>query len=198
MSITMPDVVTMSRLLLTVPFAYLLFAGYGRWTLLAVYGLAAATDGLDGFLARRLGQVSPRGAWLDQMVDRWFTIAVVLLLLAHDWTSDRGFASGLPVLLALSCTREITGLVGVAIALWRKVPLYHVESVGKVTTAIQSVTLGVILLGVSWALYPAILCAVIGVFASANYARYALSASTQDGPHGAPGAHWQASVKGRR
>ena len=198
MSITIPDVVTVSRLLLTVPFAYLLFAGYGRWTLPAVYGLSAATDGLDGFLARRLGQVSPRGAWLDQMVDRGFTVAIVLLLLAHDWTGDRGFATGLPVLLALSCTREITGLVGVAIALRRKVPLYHVEDVGKVTTAIQSVALGVILLGVSWAVYPAIVCAVVGVFAGANYARYALSAATQEGPHGATGADWQAPVRGGR
>jgi phosphatidylglycerophosphate synthase len=164
---TAPDLITVSRLLLAGPFGYLLFAGYPRWVLLAVFGVAAATDWLDGFVARRLGQVSPRGAWLDQMVDRCFTVSVVALLLGHGAPS---------ALLALSCTREITGLVGVAIALWRGVPLYHVEYVGKVTTAIQSVTLGAIILDVPWALYLAIACAVVGVVSGANYARYARSA----------------------
>jgi CDP-diacylglycerol--glycerol-3-phosphate 3-phosphatidyltransferase len=82
---TVPDAITVSRLLLTGPFAYLLFAGYGGWTLIAIFALAAATDWLDGFLARRLGQVSPEGAWLDQMVDRSFTLVVVALLLVHGW-----------------------------------------------------------------------------------------------------------------
>jgi len=164
---TVPDAITVSRLLLTAPFALMLFAGYGRWMLLAVFALAAATDGLDGFVARRLGQVSPEGARLDQMVDRAFTLVVVLLLLVHGSGS---------VLLALACAREIVALPGIAIALWRKIPLYHVELIGKVATFVQSVTVGVIILGVPWAVFASLACAAVGVLSGANYVRYSLAA----------------------
>jgi hypothetical protein len=53
----------------------------------------------------------------------------------------------LRLLLALACAREIVALPGVAIVLWRKKRLYHVEYVGKVATFVQSMTLGVIILG---------------------------------------------------
>lgn len=72
------DCLTFSRLLL-VPFIWLLaLQGQGR---LVGFGLivAGATDVLDGYLARRLGQVSTRGARLDAIAD------VVLLVSAAAW-----------------------------------------------------------------------------------------------------------------
>jgi hypothetical protein len=58
----------------------------------------------------------------------------------------------------------------------RKARLYHVEYVGKVATLVQSVTLSAIILDVSWALYPALGCAVVGISSGANYLRYSLHA----------------------
>lgn len=177
----LPNAITLSRLFLVLPFGYLLFAGHSRWVLLAVFGLAAATDWLDGFVARRLGRVTPEGAALDQLVDRVFTVLIVLLLLTHAYLVDGGpsletarRARGLPLLLGLSCTREIVGLPGVVIALVRRRPLYHVESVGKLATFVQCATLGAILLEVPWALELASACALVGAVAGATYVRYAL------------------------
>jgi CDP-diacylglycerol--glycerol-3-phosphate 3-phosphatidyltransferase len=176
---SVPNIVTLSRLLLVAPFGYLLFAGYSRWTVLTIFALAAVTDWFDGFVARRLDQVTPEGAWLDQMVDRCFTMAIVLTLLAHAWLANGVLARAgpsLPLLLVLACAREIVALPGVFIVLLRKARLYHVEYVGKVATFVQSVTLSAIILDVSWALYPALGCAVVGIFSGANYLRYSLHA----------------------
>lgn len=174
-----PNTITVSRLLFVAPFGYVLFAGCSRWTALAIFALAAVTDWFDGFFARRLGQVTPGGAWLDQMVDRCFTMAIVIVLLAHDQlvgVVPAGSGPGLPLLLALACAREIVAVPGVLIVLLRKARLYHVEYVGKVATFIQSVTMGAIILDVPWALYPAVGGAVIGIFSGANYLRYSLRA----------------------
>jgi len=48
----------------------------------AVFGLAALTDWLDGYLARRLGQLSPFGAFLDPVADK-LIVAVALVMLVQ-------------------------------------------------------------------------------------------------------------------
>ncbi len=179
-ALNVPNAITLSRLVLVVPFAILLFTEKPRWTLVVVFVLAAATDWFDGFFARRLGQVTSRGAWLDQIVDRAFTIAVVLLLLVHGGTSSGAVARGsddglaLPLLLALACAREIVALPGAVVVLVRGLSLHHVEPVGKVATFVQSMTLAAILLELSWAPWLAVACAVVGIAAGASYLRYSL------------------------
>ncbi|MFX7242983.1 CDP-alcohol phosphatidyltransferase family protein, partial [Acinetobacter baumannii] len=49
----------------------------------AVFALAAATDWLDGYLARRLGQSTPFGAFLDPVADK-LMVAVALVLLVEE------------------------------------------------------------------------------------------------------------------
>jgi phosphatidylglycerophosphate synthase len=175
--LNLPNAFTASRLVLVAPFAWLLFTGAPRWTLVATFAFAAATDLFDGQLARRLGQVTPGGAWLDQMVDRVFTVAIVAVVVVHDL----GFATPpdrlRPALLGLACTREGVGALGVAIALARGVPLYFVEPIGKLTTFVQSTAIAVILLGPAFASWLAIACGVIGVFSGASYVRHALRAT---------------------
>lgn len=67
---TIPNAVSFLRLLCVPVFAYLLFNQENRaaaaW-LLAVLGM---TDWVDGYLARRLGQVSELGKLLDPIADR--------------------------------------------------------------------------------------------------------------------------------
>jgi CDP-diacylglycerol--glycerol-3-phosphate 3-phosphatidyltransferase len=164
---TVPNAVSLSRLLLAAAFGYLLFTDHGRVTLLVVFALAALSDALDGAVARGLGQVTHEGAVLDQFVDRIFTAAIVLLLLVHPLAAER------PLLL-LACARELVALPGVGIALARGKRLYHVERLGKVATFVQSVTLAVIIAGVPWAPHLAVVCAVTGVAAALNYIRYSL------------------------
>jgi CDP-diacylglycerol--glycerol-3-phosphate 3-phosphatidyltransferase/cardiolipin synthase len=51
-----------------------------------IFILAAITDGLDGYYARKLGQTSALGAFLDPVADK-LMIAVVLVLLVEDQPS---------------------------------------------------------------------------------------------------------------
>ena len=73
------NLVTLSRGLLIVPVLALLLLGHPRWAL-AVYLVACATDLVDGWLARRMGQASAFGAQLDAGVDNVFSVAILAFL----------------------------------------------------------------------------------------------------------------------
>jgi CDP-diacylglycerol--glycerol-3-phosphate 3-phosphatidyltransferase len=73
------NLVTLSRGVLVVPILALLAAGW-RWPALGLYGVAAATDLVDGWLARRSGRASAFGAQLDAVVDNVFSVAILAIL----------------------------------------------------------------------------------------------------------------------
>jgi cardiolipin synthase len=89
--LTVPNAVTVVRLAALPLFVYLLFGRDDRAGAAYVLGAIGATDWLDGFLARRLGQVSTFGKVLDPTADRLvFFVAVVALLI--DGSVPTGFA----------------------------------------------------------------------------------------------------------
>ena len=49
-----------------------------------VFILAAVTDSLDGYLARRLGQISALGAFLDPVADKLMVATALILVVSHD------------------------------------------------------------------------------------------------------------------
>jgi CDP-diacylglycerol--glycerol-3-phosphate 3-phosphatidyltransferase len=73
------NLVTLSRAVLILPILALLLEGW-RWAALALYGAAAATDLVDGWLARRSGRASAFGAQLDAVVDNVFSLAILAFL----------------------------------------------------------------------------------------------------------------------
>lgn len=73
------NIVTLSRALLILPIAGLLLQHH-NFAALAIYFCAIATDGLDGWLARKNGQMSEHGAILDAVVDNIFSVAIALFL----------------------------------------------------------------------------------------------------------------------
>lgn len=81
---TVPNLISMFRLLMVPVFAFLIVAEYDYWAL-GVLALCGITDFLDGYLARRLGQVSELGARLDPAADRLFILSTLLGLAWRDF-----------------------------------------------------------------------------------------------------------------
>lgn len=83
--LTVPNVVTTVRLLCVPLFLWLLLRGPGHrgWYPAALLlGALGATDGVDGFIARRFGQVSTLGKVLDPIADRLLLAAAALSIIA--------------------------------------------------------------------------------------------------------------------
>jgi cardiolipin synthase len=94
--LTIPNVITMVRLLCLPLFLWLLFGRENRAAAAALLGILGATDWVDGYVARRFDQVSELGKVLDPVADRllffvgiggivvdgscplWFAIAVLV------------------------------------------------------------------------------------------------------------------------
>lgn len=80
-----PNLLTLMRILLIPVFIVAYYLPY-RWAPLltmSLFILAALTDWLDGYLARRLNQSSPFGAFLDPVADK-LMVASALVLLTSD------------------------------------------------------------------------------------------------------------------
>lgn len=78
---TLPNVITVIRLLCAPLFLYLLFGQHDRYGAAFLLGALGATDWVDGYLARHLHQVSTLGKILDPTADRILLgIAVVGIL----------------------------------------------------------------------------------------------------------------------
>ncbi|WP_260954473.1 CDP-diacylglycerol--glycerol-3-phosphate 3-phosphatidyltransferase [Pseudomonas citri] len=80
-----PNLLTVLRVLLIPIFILLFYLPY-HWSYVAsasVFAIAAATDWLDGYLARRLEQSTPFGAFLDPVADK-LMVAVALVLLVQE------------------------------------------------------------------------------------------------------------------
>jgi len=77
--LTIPNVLTVARLGAIIPFAWLAMRGQDRAALI-LFLLAGLTDTLDGTIARKFGQASKVGRFLDPIADKLFTgVAFVVL-----------------------------------------------------------------------------------------------------------------------
>ncbi|MCG8380618.1 MAG: CDP-diacylglycerol--glycerol-3-phosphate 3-phosphatidyltransferase [Gammaproteobacteria bacterium] len=85
MKITLPTALTLLRIAvlpLIVIFFYLPFE-WGRHAAAWLFLIAALTDWLDGYLARRLGQHSAFGAFLDPVADKLLVVLTLVLLVSQ-------------------------------------------------------------------------------------------------------------------
>ncbi len=107
----------------------------------AIFGLAAATDWLDGHLARRWDQTSPLGAFLDPVADK-LMVAVALVLMVQ---ADHRTLVVLPAIviigreIAVSALREWMAEIGASAEV-------AVSQVGKFKTTAQMVSIVLMLL----------------------------------------------------
>ena len=113
-----PNLLTLGRLGL-VPFfvaAFWLPEPALQWATFGLFALAGVTDWLDGWLARRTGQVSDFGRFLDPIADKILVAAALVMLAATDRLTDAGVIAALMILvreLAVAGLREF--LAGTAV-----------------------------------------------------------------------------------
>ena len=147
--LNLPNLLTISRIF-AVPFlAFLLW--WPEWRLgyavgFVLYCIIAATDYLDGYLARSQGTVSKLGVFLDPIADKIMVAAVILILTAQGYlrgpyVGDAHVIAGLIILvreIAVSGLREFLGGTSVSIP---------VSRLAKWKTTFQLVALGALILG---------------------------------------------------
>jgi CDP-diacylglycerol--glycerol-3-phosphate 3-phosphatidyltransferase len=129
----------------------------------AAFALAGITDGLDGYYARKLGQTSRLGAFLDPVADklivaaalvlivskdpRWFVVIVAVVIIGREiavsalreWMAEIG-ARGRIKVSVLAKYKTIMQIVGLSLLLFREdlffIPTYNL---GLVLTGIAAV-----------------------------------------------------------
>ena len=103
---TLPTLLTLLRIAL-VPVLVVLFYLPYAWSNLAaviVFVLAAVTDWADGYVARRSGQLTRFGAFLDPVADKLMVATALVLLVQRQETREAVFAIAAAVIVG----REIT------------------------------------------------------------------------------------------
>lgn len=124
---TVPNLITLVRLLFLPVFLYLLFGAENRaaaaWTL----GALGATDWVDGYVARRFGQVSEFGKVFDPTVDRLlFFVGVTAILV--DGSMPLWFGA------AVLARELLVGAMMAVATLVYKMPRIDVTYLGKLAT----------------------------------------------------------------
>jgi cardiolipin synthase len=139
--LTIPNLFTAVRLALIPLFVVLIAEPHRRDWYAAALLLAAlgATDWVDGFLARRLGQVSSLGKVLDPLADRLLLVTAAVTVIAVD---------AVPVVVAvIALLREATVAVGFLIVAARGGRRMDVKRAGKAATLCLMVALPLYLAG---------------------------------------------------
>ena len=96
--LTLPNAITLVRLLCIPIFLYLLFVRDARLGAAVLLGALGATDWVDGYAARHLGQVSNFGKAFDPTVDRLLLITgVISIIVAEGQSVMRPPAAGVTV-----------------------------------------------------------------------------------------------------
>ena len=132
-----PNLLTMSRFVLIPVFLLLYFKDHTIAALLTLL-LAGFTDFLDGYIARRSGQVTVTGSMLDPLADKLTMLSVILALLIKSVLPLGAFVA--------MAFRELGMIVGSAIFYFRGFKTVPANGVGKATTIIYYLAISLLFL----------------------------------------------------
>jgi len=146
MKLTIPTWLTLLRILM-IPVLVLVFYLPFKWTnfaATAVFALAAVTDWLDGWIARRYHQYSAFGAFLDPVADKLMVAVALFLIVQGHPTAWMALWAAVIVgrEIAVSALREWMAELGQRARV-------KVAAIGKIKTVAQMVALLCLLYSVS-------------------------------------------------
>jgi cardiolipin synthase len=173
-ALTAANQITLLRIMLVPAFVTLVVYGYLGWALI-VFAIAGLTDAFDGLIARRSGQQSSLGAWLDPMADKLLLLTMFVMLTLPGL----GMPYRLPLwLTVLVISRDVAIVLTAAVinlAVARRT--FKPSILGKAATGIYIVT-GIVAL---WGNYRGLpdgtlpvfvyLCLAITLISAADYLR---------------------------
>lgn len=139
-----PNSLTLLRIVLIPVFVMVFYlpVPWARLVCAVIFTLAAVTDWLDGYLARRWDQTSPLGAFLDPVADK-LMVAIALVLLVQ---AEASVLLALPAAviigreITVSALREWMAEIGARAKV-------AVSMAGKVKTALQMISIVLLILG---------------------------------------------------
>jgi cardiolipin synthase len=165
--LTIPNLITLFRIIITPLFIIFLIQGNYRKALV-VFVLAGVSDLADGLIARGWQQKSRLGSYLDPLADKVLMAASFVTLSIYQQ-----IPSWLTVVVL---SRDVTLATGVLIFRLADIPLTVRPSLaGKWTTTFQLITVGFVLLSKIWAFPPLVLPVffwVTGILTSVSGLQY--------------------------
>jgi len=143
--LNVPNVITLSRIIM-IPFIVGIFyfpddmVSFSAKNVVAttIFIFAAVTDWLDGYLARRLNQMSAFGAFLDPVADKLFVVGALIVLLFLGRVDPLVALIIIGREIAISALREWMAKVGQAKSV-------AVAFIGKLKTVVQMVAIPLLL-----------------------------------------------------
>ena len=146
MKLTVPTWLTLLRIVL-IPVLIVLFYLPHRWANVAsvtAFILAAATDALDGWIARHYNQSSAFGAFLDPVADKLMVAVALVLIVQGQHTAWMAFWASVIIgrEIAVSALREWMAEIGQRAKV-------KVAAIGKLKTIVQMVALSCLLYAVT-------------------------------------------------
>jgi len=144
--LTVPNLLTFLRMALIPAFATLLFYGHSGLALL-IFFVAGASDGVDGFVARRFNQESELGTILDPIADKLLmTTAFIILTLPNIFPPTRHLPVPFWVTAAVIGRDVLITAAAIAIFIITNFRGFKPSWLGKLSTLVQVLAVGLILL----------------------------------------------------
>ena len=139
---TIPNLLTAVRIALIPVIVGLFYMPY-HWSDMAsglLFAIVGITDAFDGYLARKMGQVSPLGAFLDPVADKLIVATALVLIVSRNpvWYVTLTAAVIIGREIAISALREWMAEIGARHKM-------KVTGVGKFKTIVQIVGLSMML-----------------------------------------------------
>lgn len=179
----LPNALCILRILLAAPIAWLIMGEHAQ-AAAGLFVVAAASDVVDGWLAKRFHWQSQLGGWLDPLADKTLVMAACVALAAHG---------EIPAwLLALIVLRDVVIVSGAITFHFRYAPLNAAPTViGKLTTFVLVALVVLLLVDNAYGSVPSWLtqtligvCALLLVASGFDYVRrWAAKARRLQGNH---------------
>lgn len=161
--LTIPNLLSVARIVLAVPIYYLLSAQSNEAALIVIV-IAAVSDALDGYFARKLNLISDLGKILDPLADKACTTAGFLAL---------SIFQGFPLWITLIVVgRDILIMLGAMFIIGKKNIVLPSNRIGKITVFLIALTGLIYILRIEAIIFPLeILILIFVLLSGINYLR---------------------------